>query len=63
MKMWACQCTRYTKETKDREHKLYSLFIKYKYMFPYMCVLYSLPFGRSILGDVIWFPGSRKVPD
>ena len=42
---------------------LYSYFIKYKYWFPYMCVLHSLSLGKSNLGDVVfWFPGLRKAP-
>ena len=37
IKKRTCQCTKYTKQKKERKgtRALYSYFIKYKYMFPY----------------------------
>ena len=41
--MRACQYTKYTKEIKkEREHELYSYFIRYKYMFPYIGALHGV---------------------
>jgi len=43
IKMRACQYTKYTKEIKkEREHELYSYFIRYKYMFPYIGALHGV---------------------
>ena len=51
---------KYTKETKDREHKLYSYFIKYKYMFPCTSVR-SLACRWVNPTWAMWSTGSRGL--
>ena len=49
------------KRNKRQGTQALFIFWKYKYRFPYICVLHSLPLGRSDLGDSgLLAPGASK---